>query len=193
MYEYLKGKLIELNPTFAVIEVGGIGYKVEISLNTNNSIKGKEEVKLFIHFAVREDAQIFFGFADKGEREIFRLLISVSGIGTNTGRVILSTLSAGEVKNAILTDNVNLLKSVKGIGAKTAQKAIIELKDKVNKTEEVKAGETASGNTDKNEALSALVMLGFAKNSASKVIDKILKTNPDYSVEETVKSALKLL
>lgn len=193
MYEFIKGKIIEKTPTYTVVEASGIGYRLEISLNTHQSIKDLDETLLYIHFVVREDAQFFFGFASKGEREIFRLLISVSGIGANTARIVLSYLSAAEVKNAIQTDNVNLLKSVKGIGAKTAQKAIIELKDKIDKAETGEFHNSIPDNTIKTEALSALVMLGYIKNTASKVVDKILKDNPGASVEETVKSALKLL
>jgi len=193
MYEYLNGKSAELTPTYAVVDVSGVAYKTEISLYTYNAIKDKNEVKLYIHFTVREDAHIFFGFSEKSERDFFRLLISVSGIGPNTARIILSTLSPSELKNAIQTDNVNMLKSVKGIGLKTAQKAIIELKDKVEKLANIESDTLVLNNTIKDEALSALVMLGFVKNLASKAVDKILEKNPEFNIEQTVKAALKML
>jgi len=192
MYEYISGKLAEVSPSHAVIDTNGIGWFVDISLNTYTEIQNKETVKLYIHFAVREDAQKFFGFAKKAEREIFRLLISVSGIGANTARVMLSTLSPGEIKNAVNTDNVSAIKAVKGIGLKTAQKVIIELKDKINKTsaEEISAGGLQLSPV-KEEALAALTMLGFVKKASEKALDKIIKEHPEFTVEQAVKEALK--
>ncbi len=192
MYDYISGKITEASPSHSVIETNGIGWFIDISLHTYTEIQEKKEAKLYIHFAVREDAHKFYGFATKSEREIFRLLISVSGIGANTARVMLSTLSPGEIKNAINTDNVNVIKSVKGIGLKTAQKVIIELRDKINKTaaQEIQAG-TAKLNPVKEEALAALTMLGFVKKASEKALDKIVATNPNITVEQAVKEALK--
>jgi Holliday junction DNA helicase RuvA len=191
MFEYLSGKLVELTPSYAVVETSGIGYVVEISLNTYTSLSGAETCRIYTHLVVREDAHLFFGFFSKSERQIFRLLISVSGIGPNTARVMLSSLSPGEIKNAVLTDNVNLLKSVKGIGVKTAERAIIELRDKMDKTEIADEILSTQNNTIKNEALSALVMLGFPKKNAETVLDKILSDTPNIQVENAVKQALK--
>lgn len=193
MYEYIKGVITEVNPTYAVIETGNIGYTVNISLTTFSEISGKKEIKLFIHQIVREDALLFYGFADDQEREIFRMLISVSGIGANTARLMLSSLSTDELRKAIMEADINLLKSIKGIGAKSAQRVVVDLKEKVGKT--VDEGEIFrdESNTLKEEALSALVMLGFSKSAVRKVLDKILREESDISVEELVKKALKKL
>jgi len=193
MYEYITGKIAETAPTYVVIETASIGYHIQISLNTYSKLQDGNTVKLYLHQIVREDAQLLFGFADKSEREIFRLLISVSGIGANTARVMLSSLSAGEIKSAIRTDDVNILKSIKGIGAKTAQRAIIELKDKIDKTEIEEVLTASSPNKSINEALSALIMLGFSKSPAEKALKKIIQTNTSLNVEELVKKALKVL
>jgi Holliday junction DNA helicase RuvA len=193
MFEYIKGELKEKNPSFTIIENNNIGYFVNISLNTFSKIETLNESKIYIHQIIREDSNSLFGFFDKGEREIFRLLISVSGIGANTARIMLSSLSPEEIKNAIQTENVNLIKSIKGIGIKTAQRVIIDLKDKISKTE-VEAGEIFTiSNPYKDEALSALVMLGFAKKPAEKIIDKIITDNPGINIEAIVKLALKAL
>ena len=192
MYEYIHGKIAGLTPTNAVIEAGSIGYSINVSLNTYSLINGKENAKLFLHQVVREDAHLLYGFAEIGERELFRLLISVNGIGSNTAMMMLSSLNSGEIQNAILEENVNLLKSIKGIGAKTAQRVIIDLKDKIGKgpaSDQILM--PSAGNTIRNEALSALVMLGFAKKSVEKELDKILKANPGQTVEEMIKMALK--
>lgn len=192
MYEYIHGKITGLTPANAVIEAGSIGYFINISLNTYSLINGKDQAKLFLHQVVREDAHILYGFAEQTERELFRLLISVNGIGSSTALMMLSSLNAVEIQNAILEENVILLKSIKGIGAKTAQRVIIDLKDKIGKgpaSDQVLISQT--GNTILNEALSALVMLGFAKKSVEKELDKILKANPDLTVEEMIKMALK--
>ncbi|MDD4645170.1 MAG: Holliday junction branch migration protein RuvA [Bacteroidales bacterium] len=193
MFEYITGKLSELTPAIAVLEVGGIGYLIQISLQTHASLRGKEQATLLIEEVIREDAHILFGFSTGEEREMFRLLISVSGIGPNTARMMLSSLTTADLRRAVQTDNVNLLKSVKGVGAKTAQRVIIDLRDKIGKTEEVGGILTDMGNTSKDEALSALVMLGFGRNESVKVLDSILKEHPLNGAEELVKLALKKL
>jgi len=193
MFEYIKAKLVELNPTYAVMDTGGVAYFINISLNTYSLLKEGDEQKLFIHQVVREDAHILYGFAEKAERELFRLLITVSGIGSNTARMMLSSSSIKELKNAILTGNVNILKSIKGIGLKTAQRVIIDLKDKI-----VKSGSDTDifidqSNTKREEALSALVMLGFNKLAVEKNLDKMIHEEGELSVEEMIKLALKRL
>lgn len=192
MYEYIQGKITGLTPANAVIEAGSIGYFINISLNTYSLINGKEHAKLFLHQVVREDAHLLYGFAELGERELFRLLISVNGIGSNTALMMLSSLNPEEIRQAILQENVVLLKSIKGIGAKTAQRVIIDLKDKIGKSaasDQILI--SSADNTIRDEALSALVMLGFAKKNIEKELDKLLKANPDLTVEETIKKALK--
>ena len=191
MYEYIQGKISELTPTSLVIDNQGIGYYVSISLNTYSALSGKDKAIVFIHQIVREDAQLLFGFYNKGERDIFRNLISVSGIGPNTGRLMLSSLSPIEIKEAILSGNTTLLNSVKGIGAKTAQRIIIDLKDKIGKSEVSEDFLLSQSNTNREEALSALVMLGFTKNTVEKSLDKLLRGNPKAEVEDLVKQALK--
>lgn len=193
MFEYIKAKLVELNPAFAVMDTGSIAYFINISVNTYSQLKEGTEVKIYLHHVVREDAQLLFGFADKIERELFRLLITVSGIGSNTARMMLSSLSTNDLKNAILTENVNILKGVKGIGLKTAQRVIIDLKDKIGKTGDAEDIFTSTNNTKREEALSALVMLGFNKPAIEKTLDKILSEKDDVSVEELIKFALKRL
>lgn len=193
MYEYIKGKLIEAAPTFAVVEAGGIGYYVNISVNTYSQISQVKEVFLFLHLIVREDAHLLYGFATKEERKMFRQLISVSGIGANTAGVMLSYMTVNEIVGAIMTENVNAIKSVKGIGLKTAQRVIIELKDKVGGVELV---DMVSGNNTaaiKDEALAALVMLGFVKAQAAKVLDRIIAEGEIATVEQLIKLALKQL
>lgn len=191
MYDYIQGKVAELTPASIVIDNNGIGYFINISLNTYSALSGKENAVVFIHQVVREDAHTLYGFFNKSEREIFRLLISVSGIGANTARMMLSSLSPSEIKEAILSGNVKLLNSIKGIGAKTAQRVIVDLKDKVGKSEISGEFLLTQSNTNREEALSALVMLGFAKNAVEKVLDKLLKADPNLDVEELVKQALK--
>ncbi len=194
MYEYINGKIAGLTPTNAIIEAGSIGYFIHISLNTYSAINGQQSVKLFLHQVVRDDAHLLYGFADAGERELFRLLISVTGIGSSTALMMLSSLTPDEIKKAILEENVNLLKSIKGIGAKTAQRVIIDLKDKIGKqpaSDQILM--TGQDNTIRDEALSALVMLGFARKNVEKELDKILKSNPGITVEQTIKMALKSL
>jgi len=193
MYEYISGKIAESSPAHVVIDVNGIGYLLQISLNTFSRLDGKTEAQLFIHENIREDAYALFGFADPSERELFRHLISVSGIGANTARMMLSSLSPEELRGAILTDNVNVIKGVKGIGAKTAQRVIVDLKDKLGKEPVDQKIFASQDNTIRDEALSALVMLGFAKSGAQKAIDKLLAQSPSLKVEEVIKQSLKIM
>ena len=194
MYEYISGSLTELSPTYAVVEAAGVGYYINISLQTFSAIEGAESVRLYVHFIVREDAQILYGFATRQERELFRLLISVSGVGGNTARMILSTYSTSELRNIISTANAVLLKNVKGLGLKTAQKIIVELSGKmVDLGLEAKAVK-AAGEIDNevfNETVAALVMLGFQKGASEKVVKALLKDEPSISVEDAVRQALR--
>jgi len=194
MYEYLKGSVSELNPTFIVIDCMGIGFHVNISVQSFSAFDGKKEAVVFLHQVVREDAHLLFGFATKEERELFRLLISVSGVGANTARVILSSMSVGEVQKAIVSGDVNALKQVKGIGLKTAQRIVVDLKDKIfgKDTGSIQFLSSAN-NTTRYEALSALVTLGFAKSAVEKVLDQLIHEEKDQSVEGLIKSALKRL
>ena len=203
MFEYIKGELTELTPALAVVEAAGVGYAINISLNTYSAIQGKKNVRLFIHEALspggREDSFTLYGFATKKERELYRLLITVSGVGANTARMILSSLSASELGNAIASGNDKLLKSVKGIGLKTAQRIIVDLKDKVLSlgiTQEMSAtgvGQPIVESPVKEEAVSALVMLGFSPAPSAKVVDQVMKDNPGIEVQQVVKLALKLI
>lgn len=195
MYEYIKGLVAELNPAYAVIEVNGIGYFVNISLTSYSALRQGEQAQLFLHQVVREDAHLLFGFVTKVERELFRQLITVNGVGPNTARLILSSLTPQELTNAILSENLVKLKSVKGIGAKTAQRIIIDLKDKINLSGEMDAAEifAASDNTIKKDALLTLTTLGFAKAAVEKVLDKVLKEKPDASLETVIKLSLNYL
>jgi len=193
MFEYIHGKLTELTPTYAVIESGTIGYYIQISLFTFTQVKGKTDVTLFIHQVIREDANLLYGFSDKEEREIFRLLISVSGIGANTARLILSSLNPKEVIQAVATENVTALRTIKGIGTKTAQRLIVDLKDKVGKVAVEAEILTPIDNSVVEESLSALVILGFPRATVKKVIDKLITRDPGLRVEEIIKEALKIL
>jgi len=193
MYEYLRGKIADSSPAHVVIDVNGVGYFINISLNTFTNLSGKSEVSLLIHENIREDAFTLYGFSDDIERNLFRHLISVSGIGANTARMMLSSMVPEEISNAILTGNVAVLKAIKGIGAKTAQRVIVDLKDKLGKTSADAKIFATVDNTIREEALSALVMLGFNKGSAQKVIDKILTGSTDEKVESVIKQALKML
>ncbi len=194
MYEYISGPVAELAPTYAVIDAAGVGYLLNISLTTYAAIEHAERAKLFVHYVVREDAQILYGFSTKGERELFRLLVSVSGVGGNTARMILSTFSPRELQSVIASENAVLLKNVKGLGLKTAQKIIVELSGKMAVLglggAEVP---TASGREVYDEAAAALVMLGFPKNAADKAVSAVLKEQPAASVEDAVRMALKRL
>ena len=195
MYEYITGKVAEISPAYAVIEAGGIGYFINISLQTYSEIENCENTKLYLHYIVREDAHILYGFATKAERELFRLLIGVSGVGGNTARTIQSTYSPSELRNIIGTGNAVLLKNVKGLGLKTAQKIIVELSGKMVdlKIDSTTATTTAVDNETYNEALAALNMLGFQKAASEKVLKKLFKENPDLRVEEAIRLALKQL
>jgi len=194
MYSFIEGKIADLNPAAAVVACQGIGYNINISLNTFTKIYGKETCRLFTHLVVREDALILYGFADESERHVFQQLISVSGVGPNTARLILSSLTSGDVADAIATENVKQLQSIKGIGGKTALRIIIDLKDKILK--DLPAGEilSPSHNTGKHEALSALVMLGFNRSAAEKALDQLIKANGNtLQVDQLIKKALKIL
>lgn len=194
MYEYIKGRLDELSPACAVVEAAGIGYAVNISLNTFSQIEHQTEVKLFLHYVVREDAQILFGFSTKTERELFRMLISVSGVGGNTARMILSTYSPHELQNIISSGNAVLLKNVKGLGIKTAQKIIVELSGKTLALESDTAAAAGAGSTAVyDEASAALAMLGFKKTESEKVLREIVASQPSASVEDVIRMALKRL
>ena len=198
MIEYIKGEVIEVVPAQAVIECNGIGYAISISLNTFSPIQGKKEVKLYIYEAIREDAHILYGFYTRQERELFLLLITVSGIGGNTARMILSALSPSELCNVISSGNDKLLKTVKGIGLKTAQRIIVDLKDKIASTGIDTAAPVtpviAAANTEVyEEAVAALTMLGFAQAPSQKVVGLLLKEEPDLPVEKVIKLALKRL
>jgi Holliday junction DNA helicase RuvA len=193
MFEYIKGSVVSLKPSCIILEANSVGYFIAISLNTYTQLNGQESVKLFVHQVIREDAHLLYGFASESERELFRMLISVSGIGSNTAIMMFSSLSPDEIRCAILNENINLLKSIKGIGVKTAQRVIIDLKDKVGKSPISEQFVASADNTLRNEALSALVMLGFAKKPAEKELDKILAAQPNLSVENVIKLALKSL
>ena len=195
----IKGRIIEKNPAYVVIETaGGLDYLVNISLATYTKIREMDEVRLFTHYVIKEDEHQLFGFFDEEERSFFRLLITVNGIGVNTARLILSSMSVHELHNAIITENAKVLQAIKGIGGKTAQRLIIELKDKIGKMALSASTETEkkqlSNNNNTNAALSALVSLGFPKNSAEAVLEKIIKSEGlDLSIEDLIKKALKLL
>ena len=196
MYEYITGRLAEVAPAYAVVEAGGIGYFINISLQTYSEIENSENTTLYLHYIVREDAHILYGFATKAERELFRLLIGVSGVGGNTARMIQSTYSPSELRNIIGTGNAVLLKNVKGLGLKTAQKIIVELSGKMVelKGDEKGARDIVTPDNEAfSEALSALVMLGFQKSASEKVLKKLFKENPDLRVEEAIRLALKQL
>lgn len=198
MIEYIKGELTEVTPAYAVVEAHGVGYGLNISLNTYSGIQNKKEVKLYVFESIREDAHVLFGFASKQEREMFLLLITVSGVGANTARMILSAMSAAELCNVISTGNEKMLKTVKGIGLRTAQRIIVDLKDKIATSaiaEEMPAGivvqAAAMNNEVRDEAIGALTMLGFAPAPSAKVVSAILSDNPQLPVEQVVKLALK--
>ncbi len=195
MYEYIKGELTEIAPTFAVIEAAGVGYHIQISLQTFSQIENQTQAKLFVHFIVREDVQLLYGFATKIERELFRLLLSVSGVGGNTARMILSTYSTSELKSIIATENAVLLKNVKGLGLKTAQKIIVDISGKMSTLgEEIgDAKEIATQSSAAQEAVEALIMLGFVKTASQKVVKAICDKSKGLGVEEIIRLALKQL
>jgi Holliday junction DNA helicase RuvA len=195
MIDYIKGQIVELTPTELILENAGIGYSILISLQTYEAFQQKTQAVAYIHHYIREDEELYFGFATKDERELFRLLISVSGIGVASARMMLSTLTSEEIRQAILAEDVNKIKSVKGIGLKSAQRLVLELKDKVVKGEG--SADTALFKTNDSalteEATTALVMLGFSKANIAKVMPSILKDNPSAKVEDIIKAALKRL
>lgn len=199
MIEYIKGELTDSTPALIVIEAAGVGYGLNVSLNTYTAVQGRKEVKLYVHESIREDAHELFGFATRKERDLFRLLLSVKGVGANTARMILSAMSPAELCNHISTGNERLIKTIKGIGAKTAQLIIVELRDKIVSLGiqgEIPAGgaiQAPVNSAVKDEAVSALTMLGFAPAPTNKVVVKILQDNPSAAVEEVVKMALKLI
>ena len=193
MYAFISGKIAEITPAYAIVDNHGVGYFINITLNTFAAIGEQTEVKLYTHLQVLEDAHNLFGFYTAKERDMFEMLISVSGVGCNTARLILSSLTVDELSTAIASEDIRTIQAVKGIGSKTAQRLVVDLKDKVKKTDFTETFAGPANNTVKNEALSALVILGFSKNAASKALDKLLKQSPDSSVEVLIREALKLL
>ena len=197
MIDYISGHIAELSPTRVVIDNHGIGYSMEISLQTYAELEGKEDAKLYVHHHLQNnsDVELYYGFANRDERSLFQTIIGVSGVGVNSARMILSSLSADEFRSAILSENVNVIKSVKGIGLKTAQRMILELKDKIVKGEGTSPEVlfTAEKNAAMEEASSALQMLGFSKPNINKALQAIVKTNPNAKVEDLIKAALKML
>ena len=193
MITHIQGKLVEKTPTHVIIDCNGVGYFVNISLHTFSQIPDVEAVKVFIHFQVKEDSHTLYGFMSSSEREIFRLLISVSGIGANTARTMLSSLTPKQIREGIAVGDVPLIQSVKGIGLKTAQRVIIDLKDKVLKIYDIDETSLSQNNTNKDEALSALEVLGFMKKQSERIVEKIVSSNPDADVEFIIKEALKNL
>ena len=193
MISHIQGRLVEKSPTDVVIDCNGVGYLINISLHTFSELPTSENVKLFTHLIVREDAHILYGFSSVAERELFRLLISVSGVGPSTARTMLSSLAPEQIVDAIATNDLKTIQSAKGIGAKTAQRLVLDLKDKILKIYGLSSISSETSNTNKNEALSALETLGFARKQAEKVCDSIVKENPQASVETVIKLALKKL
>ncbi|MGM9734782.1 MAG: Holliday junction branch migration protein RuvA [Candidatus Cryptobacteroides sp.] len=194
MIDYIKGKTIELTPTDMVVECHGIGYRMLISLQSYEGFNGKEDVTVYIHHYLREDEELYYGFCTKDERELFRLLIGVSGIGASTARMMLSSLNADEIRNAIVAEDINKIKSIKGIGLKSAQRLILELKDKVVKGAGTDTGAIfPASNNSAEEAATALVMLGFTKANVNKALASVIKEKPGASVEELIKLSLKKL
>ena len=195
MIDYIKGNSIEITPTDMVLECYGIGYKILISLQTYEALNGKTDVQVYIHHYLREDEELYYGFATKDERELFRLLIGVSGIGASTARMMLSSLTSDEIRHAILAEDINKIKSIKGIGLKSAQRLILELKDKVVKgagSDNSSLFQTSNPGVTE-EAVTALVMLGFTKANVNKAVSAVLKESPDATLEEIIKQSLKRL
>ena len=196
MFDYIKGDIAELTPAYVVLETAGIGYCIHIALPTFSALTGNAGAKLYVYEVIREDAHLLFGFMNQSERQLFLLLISVSGIGANTARMIMSSYSAQEIQEMIATGNVTALNAIKGIGSKTAQRIIVDLKDKIMKVAGIDAGSAlkiSAGNEVKEEAVSALVMLGFASAASQKAVDQILKSEPTLRVEQLIKLALKMM
>ena len=193
MITQIKGRLIEKTPTYLVIDCNGIGYEVNISLNTFSSISSEENIQLFTHLQIREDAHILYGFFTVAERTVFRLLISISGIGTSTARTMLSSLTPNEIQKAIIAEDVPKIQGIKGIGLKTAQRVIIELKDKIISLHGMEEIPIEKSNTIKEETLSALEVLGYSRKSSEKVVDNLIHGNPSITIEDLIKGALNKL
>lgn len=193
MITQVRGRLVEKNPTEVVVDCNGVGYLLHISLNTFSALPADENVVLYTHLSIREDAHTLFGFINKTEREVFKLLISVSGVGPSIARTMCSSMTSEEIQNAIASENVSVIQSVKGIGLKTAQRVIVDLKDKILKTFDIDAISVTASNTNKDEALSALEVLGFQRKQSEKVVNAVLKENADATVEKIIKLALKNL
>ena len=193
MITQLKGQLIEKYPTYLVIDCQGVGYEVNISLHTFGQLKNQDNIKIYTHLQIREDAHLLYGFITEIERAVFRLLISVSGVGTSIARTMLSSLTPEDVQNAIVSEDLNKIKSVKGIGLKTAQRLIIELKDKVKNLYGIDQIHTKSNNTTKEETLSALEVLGYNRRTSEKVVDNLIQSDPERSLETLIKLALNKL
>ena len=193
MITHIRGKLVEKNPTYAVIECNGVGYFLHISLNTYSKIPDIEAIKLYTYLSIKEDSHTLFGFSDKVEREIFKLLISVSGVGTSIARTMLSSMTPEQIQHAIASEDVATIQSVKGIGAKTAQRVIIDLRDKIVKTYQLTEDSPLSNNTLKEEALSALEVLGFSRKQVDRLVQRIIQETPDTTLENIIKQALKNL
>ncbi|MBN2610273.1 MAG: Holliday junction branch migration protein RuvA [Bacteroidales bacterium] len=193
MYEYIEGKIDEINPAYVILENNGTGYFISISLTTYSQIQSKKDARLLTHLVIREDAHLLYGFFTRTERDVFRQLITVSGVGANTARMMLSSMSPSEIQKAILTANVVQLKSIKGIGSKTAERIIVELRDKIGHEAGGEELFFAKDNRTRDEALSALIMLGFPKSAVEKVVNRLITENKDIVVEDLVKKALKSL
>lgn len=194
MYDYIKGNVAELTPTYVVLDNHGVGYMVNISLNSFNALQHQEDVvKVYVYEAIREDAHLLYGFTERRERELFLLLISVSGVGANTARMILSSLTPSDLEQTIASENVGILKSVKGIGAKTAERIIVDLKDKIKLSTDTLLDKNQVTSEVFDEAMSALVMLGFTKQMSQKALKKLFTAEPTITVEQAIKKALKMM
>ena len=193
MIAHLQGKLVEKSPTQVVIECGGVGYHVNISLHTYSLLPSSDSIKLFTHLQIKEDAHTLFGFVEKSEREIFKMLLSVSGIGASIARTMLSSLDPKQITNAIASGDLVSIQSIKGIGSKTAQRVILDLKEKVLKLYDLGEVSMSQSNTNRDQALSALEVLGFVRKTSERIVEKIIKEAPDSSVESIIKTALKIL
>lgn len=194
MYDYIKGNVAELTPTYVVLDNHGVGYMINISLNSFNALQHQEDVvKVYVYEAIREDAHLLYGFTERRERELFLLLISVSGVGANTARMILSSLTPSDLEQTIVSENVGILKSVKGIGAKTAERIIVDLKDKIKLSTDTLLDKSQVTSEVFDEAMSALVMLGFTKQMSQKALKKLFTVEPTISVEQAIKKALKMM
>lgn len=194
MYDYIKGNVAELTPTYVVLDNHGVGYMINISLNSFNALQHQEDVvKVYVYEAIREDAHLLYGFTERRERELFLLLISVSGVGANTARMILSSLTPSDLEQTIVSENVGILKSVKGIGAKTAERIIVDLKDKIKLSSDTLLDKSQVTSEVFDEAMSALVMLGFTKQMSQKALKKLFTAEPTITVEQAIKKALKMM